>query len=78
MITGPGPIKKCAGIKEELFFNSRGHLGSLTAANWVSFDLNVSYSSCFSPFGGCHLINILSLLLRLLMQDNWECSVLSA
>ena len=23
-----------------------GHLGSLTAANWVSFDFNVSYSSC--------------------------------
>ena len=22
------------------------HLGSFTAANWVSFDLNVSYSSC--------------------------------
>ena len=22
------------------------HLGSLTAANWVSFDFNVSYSSC--------------------------------
>ena len=23
------------------------HLGSLTAANWVSFDFNVSYSSCW-------------------------------
>ena len=22
------------------------HLGRLTAANWVSFDFNVSYSSC--------------------------------
>ena len=22
------------------------HLGSLTAANWVSFDFNVAYSSC--------------------------------
>ena len=22
------------------------HLGSFTAANWVSFDFNVSYSSC--------------------------------
>ena len=22
------------------------HLGSLAAANWVSFDFNVSYSSC--------------------------------
>ena len=22
------------------------HLGSLTAANWVSFDFDVSYSSC--------------------------------
>ena len=26
--------------------NRHGHLGSLTAANWVSFDFNVSYSSC--------------------------------
>jgi len=22
------------------------HLGNLTAANWVSFDFNISYSSC--------------------------------
>jgi len=29
------------------------HLGSLTAANWVSFDFNVSYSSCW----GYSLIN---------------------
>jgi len=33
------------------------HLGSLTAANWVSFDFNVSYSSCW----GCSLINTLKL-----------------
>ena len=26
--------------------DSTGHLGSLTAANWVSLDFNVSYSSC--------------------------------
>jgi len=26
------------------------HLGSLTAANWVSFDFNVSYSSCWGYF----------------------------
>jgi len=31
------------------------HLGSLTAANWVSFDFNVSYSSCW----GYSLINTL-------------------
>ena len=33
------------------------HLGSLTAANWVSFDCNVSYSSCW----GYSLINTLKL-----------------
>ena len=33
------------------------HLGSLTAANWVSFDFNVSYSSCW----GYSLINTLKL-----------------
>ena len=33
------------------------HLGSLTAANWVSFDFNVSYSSCW----GHSLINTLKL-----------------
>jgi len=32
-------------------------LGSLTAANWVSFDFNVSYSSCW----GYSLINTLKL-----------------
>jgi len=26
--------------------HQKRHLGSLTAANWVSFDFNVSYSSC--------------------------------
>jgi len=31
------------------------HLWSLTAANWVSFDFNVSYSSC----SGYSLINTL-------------------
>ena len=33
------------------------HLGSLTAANWVSFDFNVCYSSCW----GYSLINTLKL-----------------
>ena len=33
------------------------HLGSLTAANWVSFDFNVSYFSCW----GYSLINTLKL-----------------
>ena len=33
------------------------HLGNLTAANWVSFDFNVSYSSCW----GYSLINTLKL-----------------
>ena len=33
------------------------HLGSLTAANWVSFDFNVSYSSCW----GYSLINTFKL-----------------
>jgi hypothetical protein len=32
-----------------------GHLGSSTSANWVSFDLNVSCSSCW----GYSLINTL-------------------
>ena len=39
------------------------HLGSLTAASWVSFDFNVSYSSCW----GYSLINTLKLKKRL-----WE------
>jgi len=39
------------------FWRSR-HLGSLTAANWVSFDFNVSYSSC----RGYSLINTLRLI----------------
>jgi len=34
-----------------------GHMGSSTAANWVSFDLNVSCSSCW----GYSLINTLKL-----------------
>ena len=38
-------------------FNSCSHLGSLTAANWVSFDFNVSYSSCW----GYSLLNTLKL-----------------
>ena len=36
---------------------SNWHLGSLTAENWVSFDFNVSYSSCW----GYSLINTLKL-----------------
>jgi len=38
------------------------HLGSSTAANWVSFDLNVSCSSCW----GYSLINTLK------FKKNWE------
>jgi len=38
-------------------FNESRHLGSSTAANWVSFDLNVSCSSCW----GYSLINTLKL-----------------
>jgi len=30
----------------DFFFDTVRHLGSSTAANWVSFDLNVSCSSC--------------------------------
>ena len=37
------------------FLNSSRYLGRLTAANWVSFDFNVSYSSCW----GYSLINTL-------------------
>ena len=38
-------------------FESIRHLGSITAANWVSFDFNDSYSSCW----GYSLINTLKL-----------------
>ena len=41
----------------EFLYKSDWHLGSLTAANWVSFDFNVSYSSCW----GYSLINTLKL-----------------
>ena len=41
------------------------HLGSLTAANWVSFDFNVSYSSCW----GYSLINTFKL------KKNWSETV---
>jgi len=37
--------------------SSSRHLGSFTAANWVSFDFNVSYSSCW----GYSLMNTLKL-----------------
>jgi len=37
-------LQEHPGIKKNRSKNR--HLGSLTAANWVSFDLNVSYSSC--------------------------------
>ena len=33
--------------KVTVFFACGKHLGSLTAANWVSFDFNVSYSSTY-------------------------------
>jgi len=39
------------------FFLVARHLGSLTAANWVSFDFNFSYSSCW----GYSLINTFKL-----------------
>jgi len=39
-----------------VYFSS--YLGSLTAANWVSFDFNVSYSSCW----GYSLINTFKLV----------------
>jgi len=38
------------------------HLGSLTAANWVSFDFNVAYSSC----RGYSLINTLKFKKKLI------------
>ena len=40
------------------------HLGSLTAANWVSFDFNVSYSSCW----GYSLINTFKLKKKILFE----------
>ena len=43
------------------------HLGSLTAANWVSFDFNVSYSSC----GGYSLINTSAPTASPPMQLKW-------
>jgi len=39
----------------EMVNEASRHLGSFTAANWVSFDFNVSYSSC----RGYSLINTL-------------------
>jgi len=39
------------------FLTNFRHLGSLTAANWVFFDFNISYSSCW----GYYLINTLKL-----------------
>ena len=48
-------------IKYLFFSSSIWHLGSLTAANWVSFDFNVSYSSCW----GYSLMNTLKL------KKNW-------
>ena len=45
------------------------HLGSLTAANWVSFDFNVSYSSCW----GYSLINTLKLKeISRIISKGWE------
>jgi len=32
--------------RSQVMWGPYRHLGSLTAANWVSFDFNVSYSSC--------------------------------
>ena len=44
------------------------HLGSLTAANWVSFDFNVSYSSCW----GYSLINTLKLKKKEVFLNLWR------
>ena len=33
-------------LSRSVMWGPSRHLGSLTAANWVSFDFNVSYSSC--------------------------------
>ena len=39
-------IRKEGNRGDAIFaFKKTGHLGSLTAANWVSFDFNVAYSS---------------------------------
>ena len=48
--------KNSARTQHSCQYQSR-HLGSSTAANWVSFDLNVSCSSCW----GYSLINTLKL-----------------
>jgi len=42
---GKGGVEQCFTRRKCWGMKSR-HLGSLTAANWVSFDFNVSYSSC--------------------------------
>ena len=44
------------------------HLGSLTAANWVSFDFNVAYSSRW----GYSLIKTLKLKKILLQETTWS------
>jgi len=33
-------------VRRSVMWGPYRHLGSFTAANWVSFDFNVSYSSC--------------------------------
>jgi len=48
------PLLLLVDVSQVMWGPSR-HLGSLTAANWVSFDFNVSYFSC----RGYSLINIL-------------------
>jgi len=60
----PTTIKNPSGKNRTLLANDvvstifcTGRLGSLTAANWVSLDFNVSYSSCW----GYSLINTLKL-----------------
>jgi len=48
------------------------HLGSLSAANWVSFDFNVSYSSCW----GYSLINTFKLKkVNLRTRRTWSCTL---
>ena len=45
-------------------------MGSLTHANWVSFDFNVSYSSC----GGYSLIKTLKLKKIVVTQNRRKCA----
>ena len=56
-------ISAAVGGSVVVLWGPSRHLGSLTAANWVSFDFNVSYSSCWSY----SLINTLKLKKKLMI-----------